>query len=543
MSDETRTRRTVTRRGVLRSGVAVTALGAGSALATAGPSSARPQAAAPTAAGAPPADPTSRSHKYFAFDTGLWNGHRGMENCRIGMGGFVKDDDHNPLFREGIFENPRLPWEPRFDNGYPNVFWDPEHKKFRCYYTLFLRDPASLDTPPDQRRTRDYVIADRETGCCYAESTDGVNWTKPALGLVSFDGSKNNNILYEHVQGTSVLYDPEDPDPARRYKLITLREAGGTSLCVAFSSDGIHFTELKPWPANSPSPGADCHNLVFRDSRTDEYVLITRLWDSNIRVSAMSRSADFINWSKPVEVHRGNGFDSQIYSMPVFAYGDLYLGLASLYRDGDTVLPHHDTVDLALQWSVNLTEWNNVEPGDSTFIPHGEGMGKYPRGDFDSSVIFSSVPVEIDDKLYFYYMGGKGRHTGWRESALGRGYIEKDKFACYESRTGNKPTSITTQGLNFFGDDIELLVDIDDGGWVEVDLMNQGGTVVQRGFEADNSTLRDVGHGWRRLTWHDSSVMDLDRGSFYALRITMRKARLWAIQGDLYVRPLKYTKP
>jgi hypothetical protein len=541
MSDETF--RPMTRRGVLLGGLAATAMGAAGTLAAAGPSSAGPLVATPTASGSPLADPTSRPHKYFAFDTGIWNGHRGMANCQIKMGSFVKDVDHNPLFREGIFENPRLPWEPRFDNGYPNIFWDPKHKKFRCYYTLFLRDPASLNTSPEERSGRDYVIANRETGCCYAESTDGVHWTKPKLGLVSFDGSKDNNILFEHVQGTSVLYDPADPDPTRRYKLITLREAGGTSLCVAFSSDGIHFSDLKPWPANSPSPGADCHNLVFRDSRTNEYVLITRLWDSNIRVSAMSRSTDFINWSKPVEVHRGNGFDSQIYSMPVFEYGDLYVGLASLYRDGDTTLPHYDTVDLALQWSINLTEWNNVAPEDSTFIPHGKGMGKYPRGDFDSSVIFSSIPVEIEDKLYFYYMGGKGQHTGWRESALGRGYIEKDKFACYGSRTGNRPSSLTSQGFNFFGENVELLVDIEDGGWVKVDLMNQGGTVVQNGFEADNSTLRDLGNGWHQLTWHNSSVMNLNRESFYAMRITMQKANLWAIQGDLYVRPLKYAKP
>ena len=30
---------------------------------------------------------------------------------------------------------------------------------------------------------------------CYAESDDGVNWVKPNLGLVSFEGSKENNIV------------------------------------------------------------------------------------------------------------------------------------------------------------------------------------------------------------------------------------------------------------------------------------------------------------------------------------------------------------
>jgi hypothetical protein len=53
---------------------------------------------------------------------------------------------------------------------------------------------------------------------CYAESKDGVTWTKPELGLVDFNGSKKNNICL--IEGDphsmtrvndflSVLYEPE----------------------------------------------------------------------------------------------------------------------------------------------------------------------------------------------------------------------------------------------------------------------------------------------------------------------------------------------
>ena len=30
---------------------------------------------------------------------------------------------------------------------------------------------------------------------CYATSTDGINWEKPNLGLVEYNGNKNNNIV------------------------------------------------------------------------------------------------------------------------------------------------------------------------------------------------------------------------------------------------------------------------------------------------------------------------------------------------------------
>ena len=32
---------------------------------------------------------------------------------------------------------------------------------------------------------------------CYAESKDGITWTKPELGLFEFDGSKANNIVWD----------------------------------------------------------------------------------------------------------------------------------------------------------------------------------------------------------------------------------------------------------------------------------------------------------------------------------------------------------
>ncbi len=80
---------------------------------------------------------------------------------------------------------------------------------------------------------------------CYAVSTDGVNWEKPELGLVEFNGSKRNNLLPFQAPGTpascSVLYDPEDPDPARRFKMVT--EDNPYYITVSYSDDGIHWKE------------------------------------------------------------------------------------------------------------------------------------------------------------------------------------------------------------------------------------------------------------------------------------------------------------
>ncbi|HCO24080.1 MAG TPA: hypothetical protein DIT97_13920, partial [Gimesia maris] len=64
---------------------------------------------------------------------------------------------------------------------------------------------------------------------CYAESDDGIHWTKPKLNLVEFNGNKQNNIcliksevpaLAKVNDFLSVMYDANDPDPKRRFKCV-----------------------------------------------------------------------------------------------------------------------------------------------------------------------------------------------------------------------------------------------------------------------------------------------------------------------------------
>src|SRR6478609_9004048 len=62
----------------------------------------------------------------------------------------------------------------------------------------------------------------------YAESDDGLHWTKPDLGLADFNGNKHNNLVSlapvldqarNEPLACFVLHEPDDPDPARRYKM------------------------------------------------------------------------------------------------------------------------------------------------------------------------------------------------------------------------------------------------------------------------------------------------------------------------------------
>ena len=106
------------------------------------------------------------------------------------------------MFREDYFSQPPRKWEVRYDNSYPNVIFDSEAKCYRLYYTLIVKDAVSEATSLEQRASQDYhPLPGRIVGLAYAESSDGVHWEKPNLGLVEFEGSKENNLL--------MLYDTE----------------------------------------------------------------------------------------------------------------------------------------------------------------------------------------------------------------------------------------------------------------------------------------------------------------------------------------------
>ncbi len=87
---------------------------------------------------------------------------------------------------------------------------------------------------------------------CYAESQDGIKWTKPNLGQIEFKGSKNHNgikLPEKVIEGVHVIKDKDDPDPARRYKMVYNPHNGRTfTIQTATSPDGIHWQTPAAYP-------------------------------------------------------------------------------------------------------------------------------------------------------------------------------------------------------------------------------------------------------------------------------------------------------
>lgn len=97
------------------------------------------------------------------------------------------------------------------------------------YYGLhFGKEPADLHPGP----------------VCYAESADGIRWTKPNLGQVDIKGSRDNNAIKlpdDRTWFAGVIKDDDDPDPSRRYKMVYDTEQGSLKVRTATSPDGIRW--------------------------------------------------------------------------------------------------------------------------------------------------------------------------------------------------------------------------------------------------------------------------------------------------------------
>lgn len=467
--------------------------------------------------------------KYFFLDRRLIQ-PQAVSNAAVFVEPIQKDTEHGVLFTEEFFAVPPKKWEARYDNGYPNVLYDPEERIYRCYYTLFLEDPDSASTSKEQRTQRHYTPTDkRSVGLAYAQSRDGVHWEKPTLGQVEFQGSRENNILFRHAHGTGVMLDAHEKNPTKRYKLVTKmdfsRQRKGF-MAVNFSADGIHWGEMQPWPEFSPQ--ADSHNFPFYDAKTGKYRVITRCWRDGVRVVVSYESDDFLHWSSPREILRGYGFEHQIYAMPVFLYQDLYFGMAAVFHEGERLAENFDTVDSELYYAVTPDVFNAVKMG-KPFIPRGGGA--YPTGAFDCGCIYSSVPVEIRDRLYFYYMGGNGRHTDYRETSLARGWIRKDHFAYYAQREMEQEAVVTTTQLRLNGETLLLTADMAGEGSIKVSVREKWNGPALEGFAEADIWLECVSEGVYRLRFRNSAMEITGRPVCFRFRFTA--ARLYALEGEL----------
>jgi hypothetical protein len=351
---------------------------------------------------------------------------------------------------------------------------------------------------------------------------------------VEYNGSKDNNIVMAGWGEVCVFLDHNEKDPAKRYKMIG-RYRAPEWIAVAFSPDGIHFSDPIPvqWEGEGLTAMGDTNNYAFWDEITGTYAYITRTWEARtLRISNRCESDDFVRWTRPKEIYRGDGYDDQIYAMPVFQRSGLYLGLGSIFHGGNRTSPDFDKVDLEILYSLDCWHFNRAAAHQPLIK---RGSGEYGSGASDSGTIYASPPIEIDGETFIYYIGCDGPHSNYREGSLLRAKVDLDKLTGY-APLENGEAVISTCDLKASGGAVYIKADIGKEGYVESCVGYSpsfyGDIAPLDGFGYGDSGLEKQADGSYRVLYSGGS---LSRFGDRNLRIYFRfkDAIIYGFGGDL----------
>jgi hypothetical protein len=509
---------------------------------------------------------------------------------------FVDDDD--VLYRPGTLKHvvefkkfsadpviaPDKLWEGMI--GWNSVYRNPATGKFQMWYQAY-----------QERRKGDKSL---KCVVCYAESDDGRTWTKPNLGLFPFYEESATNIVlvgaggkeggYGDRYGNSVVVDPRDPDPARRYKMLyydwglgeNVKQGGG--LFVAFSPDGIRWTKHtggmvlktayggKGLPAPFQDEGfyfeekrkdgtlqrqwrvplsmSDAAEAIY-DPRREAFVIYGKMWTPFPDGGAAwkhgmgrTESKDFITWSKPELLLTVNDRDppqAEFHTSPVFLHLGIYFSLNQM------LVRALGTIDAELMSSRDGFRWDRTF-ANTWVIPRG------PEEKFDAgSIITNGSPVIMEREMMFYYaayrgtaIGGVGLNrqvVGAKDyfSGVGLAITPRDRLVAVgpdpatpvkEQKRGAPPLvntigNVTLRALDFGGVKA-LTINADAAkGAVRVEILDEDGYRL-RGFTKDDAVPLTADGLALPVAWKQKSLGELPAGK-YLVRVYLDRADLFAV--------------
>lgn len=162
-----------------------------------------------------------------------------------------------------------------------------------AFYTTVLKDGDIYRMYYRCRLTRPRLT-------CYAESRDGIHWTKPHLGLVDVDGSTANNVILPVAGQFCAFLDGRPGVPrSERYKA-NARDVGTPySLMGYVSADGVRWRKIREAPLvdYAMENNFDSQNVMFWSEAEQRYVLYARHMVEGRRATARATSKDFLQWS------------------------------------------------------------------------------------------------------------------------------------------------------------------------------------------------------------------------------------------------------
>lgn len=421
---------------------------------------------------------------------------------------------------EGVALKFDKPWEGRY-SGYVTVFQDGDI--YRMYYRGLPK--ANADGSTDETT-------------CYAESADGIEWTKPSLGLCTLNGSNENNIVLVDSAPFSHNFSPfkdtrADVPDDERYKAIAGTSASG--LFAFASADGLTWRKLMDTAAITKG-AFDSQNVAFWSEHEGLYACYLRTWNDGgfkgYRTVSRATSTDFITWTDPVQMDFGDTPPEHLYTnqtTPYYRAPDVYLAIAARFMPGRRVVSVEEAAALGVeaQYSGDIS--------DSVFIS-SRGGNRYTRT-FMEGYLKPGIGLEnwtsrtnypargivsISDSHDALYVQ---ENYGTPHAELVRYSVRKDGFIAVEAPY--EGGTFTTKPFTFAGNTLHLNFATSAAGGIRVAVLDAEGT-AHPGFETE-SCVEQIGNEISRVVrWNDGPSLDALAGEPVRLQFTMHDAQLFS---------------
>lgn len=428
------------------------------------------------------------------------------------------------------------PWESNFSAAYMTVIKD--GGTYRLYYRGGTKAENSL------------IKAGTEV-TCYAESKDGKTWVKPKLGLVEFEGSKENNIilgptrLRTSVNFTAMLDDRPGVPAGERYKAVGAGDGREEGLLRLVSPDGIHW---KIYSEEIIFAGykLDSLNVVSWLPAEQCYAIYMRAWSVGgtpgnpkprdaYRTIARAVSKDFKTWSEPVRMQfSGEEKARNLYSnatMPYFRAPHILIAVPHRMISEEVVpraeLEAYKTELRAITNSIGDVMLMSSRDGttyDRTFMdafvrPGMERGAWHARSQFASMGI---VPTG-DGEMSFYV----STNYAIPSHHIRRYSLRTDGFASIHA--GYAGGTMTTKPIRFSGGKLVLNYWTSAAGSIRVELLDEAGKVIP-GYAAGDCP-KIIGNEIRRIvSWGGRDKLGDLVGKTLRMRFRLMDADLYSLR-------------
>ena len=461
---------------------------------------------------------------------------------------------HKPTAREVVIVHDE-PWEGNTSGGHRIILDD---GKYRMWYRGSHNIPRGKKADPESNVTR---LSGDHQFVCYAESTDGIHWTKPHLGMVEHQGSKANNILWSaemtrRPKGLRPCHLPwgvfKDTNPAapdsERYKAISGAPRAGIYAFV--SPDGIHWQQIGEGPILRETVFMDYTTSTFWDPNLRKYAAYLRDWwpggiggdaiEGNVRAVRYTTSDDFRHWAPPerkVSFSEELTRSEQLYTTcvrPYYRAQHLYLGFPKRYTHARSDNCTNDGLFMSSRDGLHFKLWREaiIRPGlqDERWVNRNNTTA---LGVMETKSVIPGLPNQLS--IYSsegYYGGPDGLGNRCR---LRRYTYRMDGFVSIQASP--EGGEFVTRPLVFRGKQLVLNFSTSAPGYIRVEIQDADGKPIEGFTLADSPTVYgdniEYVMRWRkRGAKKGKYTSDVGRlaGKPVRLRFVMKEADLFTLR-------------